>query len=856
MLQGQQHPNQIFLKMPSALNIPGLNSYRGRYLYLTTAALVLFISFAFTNWEEITLAKQLTSENINNRRENADTLSKILNRFQMIRAQLYRFSLIPDNTQKREINDSVVQLLELAKDVDINVFDDVDAEILNNFIVQIPTQLHNTTNDLITIRSDLELWIPATKIMTQQLSPINQNVLSLVESMLSDEDLLKVPADPFRIHVLEFKTLWLSTMSEFYLTAATHLGLFDQNQSGLEGRRKNLRIRIENLRTKLTQLEGELSSSELGFIRDFYLPKLKQEIEKWINLQTEAEQLLMQEFWRQDILILQKIETLLNRYNDTIRLMQLELMNQSSSDIIRLNQINQSLSLYIILISSAGLILAILGYFFFDRNILRPIARTTRALNLQSQGFAQALEISSKASETKDLVEAFNQMSSEIRQREKRLDFMAHHDVLTGLPNRLLFNERLEHAIQLTDRNDKMVCLMLLDLDRFKLINDTLGHLFGDKLLQETATRLKQCMRSEDTIARLGGDEFAIIVENIEDMSEVDHFASKIINLFVEPFYIDNEEVHVSTSIGIVLAPVHSKDETTLTRFADIAMYQSKNLGRNQYCWFSHDLENAEESIIKFENELRDAITGEQFELHYQPIIDINDKQVISLEALIRWNHPQRGMLYPNKFISILDNPELLFDLTCWVIRQSQQFLYQIEIQLNRVPQISINLHPVVFQQRQYRERIEQLLLNEIEYPQNFVLEVTEDTLVTDMKNSSISLENLHQTGFKIALDDFGTGQSSLSHLRVFPIDIIKIDREFIRDVISDIDDANLVKAIISLSHDLGKSVIAEGVENREQLEFLSDAGCHLIQGHLFSEPMTSQDYLHYVQSRHFAEPK
>ncbi|MCK5664204.1 MAG: EAL domain-containing protein, partial [Thiotrichaceae bacterium] len=554
--------------------------------------------------------------------------------------------------------------------------------------------------------------------------------------------------------------------------------------------------------------------------------------------------------WRTDIKILHRIEILLETFNTTLISLRTELTNQSDADIRKLNEINKSLSIFIIIISLSGIFIAVLGYLVFDRNILKPIARTTRALLLQSKGKSQELNIHSTGSETQNLIEAFNQMSEQIKQRETRLDHMAHHDALTGLPNRLLFNERLEHATDLTKRSDKKLALMLLDLDRFKMINDTLGHLFGDKLLQQTAARLKHCMRAEDTIARLGGDEFAIILENINHPDEVDKFAHKIITLFREPFHIEEQEVHTSTSIGIALAPLNSSDPASLIRFADIAMYQSKNLGRNQHTWFNNELENEEESMINFENRLREAITENQLEIHYQPLIDTNDSTYISSEALLRWNHPDRGILYPGQFISNLDNSAILFDLTCWVIRESQRFQLKVEKLYGFIPNISINLPAITFQQKSYRDKIETILLREVNTPDKLVIEITEDTLISDMENTSICLNKLHQRGFKIALDDFGTGQSSLSHLRVFPIDIIKIDLEFIRHVHTDKNDANLVSAIISMGHDLGMKVIAEGVELQQQSDFLSDKGCNLIQGFFYSKPQPAESYIKFIQQQ------
>lgn len=836
------------MKIP--FSIPGLDSYRGRYLYLTAFVLMLLFVFAYSSWNEITQASQLTRKNIIDRRENSNLLTEIVNQFQTIRGQIYKFSLIPESFEEEMISQSTIRLLELTEQVDIAFFDDIEDEILNNFIIQLPIQIHNKTIELINIRTKSEAWIPATRVMTEKLSPLNEQIITALNNILSDLGAQNHDSANELNKFLELKNSWLSIISEFRLLTSNRLGIFAQTDNGLASRQVNLEILIQQLNTKLNALEPIIDSDKFSFIRNFYFPEIKANIHSWIKEHKQAIALLMQQYWRQDILVLQQFEALLDQYNQSISLLQNELEIQSSQDIENLNTINRSLSIYFILLCLLGLTLAVIGYLFFERNILRPIAETTRALLLQSQGLSQELDIISKTRESHDLVNAFNHMSEQIKQREQRLDFIAHHDALTNLPNRLLFNERLEHAIKLTERSNKQVALMLLDLDRFKLINDTLGHLFGDKLLQETATRIKNCMREEDTIARLGGDEFAIILENISDISEVEIFANKIINLFEKPFLIDNHKIHSSTSIGIALAPFNTTDPTALIRYTDISMYQSKSMGRNCYTWFHDDMEYTEESILNFEIQLREAITDQQFELHYQPLINISDPEFIACEALLRWHHPEHGLLCPDEFMPILDNSDLMFDLTCWVIRECQKFQLLVEKKHTLIPTVSINLHSIVFQQKHYRNRIERILLKEIDNPDKYILEVTENSLLTDMNNTSITLGKLHDRGFQIALDDFGTGQSSLSHLRFFPIDIIKIDQEFIQDLHTNINNANLTKAIISLGHDLNIQVVAEGVELQDQYEFLVDKGCQLIQGHLFSKPMRPDDYLNYINNQ------
>ncbi len=829
--------------------LPGLDSYRGRYLYLSALAFIIFCSFAIINWSYINDSSQQTSQNIIKRQENSLALEQIISQYQLIRIQIYQFSLNPEQVSPITINDSIIHLLDLTSNLDIRLYDNIDAEVFNNFIFQIPIKLHELTLDFLRTRTNPDLWIPAIRVMTEELLPVNTEIIILLDELIDavsqDED----ESSKLKNSLLKFKVTWLSTIAEFRLLASNRMGIFDTSANSIDSRVANIELYINIARKQLAEIETMLSKPGYQYLREQLFTELKQHIDQWMAIHKKAKSLLLNRDWRSDIPALVKIDRLLDEFNKTFTTLTDELQEQSVKDVQSLNDNNRAYSLFFLILGILLLIILTLIYFYIDRNVLLPIAQTTRALLLQSQGISQELLTSTKTAETRQLIEAFNMMREQINHRENRLDYMAHHDNLTHLPNRLVFNERLEHAIRLTDRGGKQVALMLLDLDRFKLVNDTLGHVFGDKLLQQTAQRLKECMRAEDTIARLGGDEFAIILENIRTTKEVDSFARKIINLFQHPFYIDAQEIFASTSIGIAISPSDTNEATSLIRFADVAMYESKNRGRNQFTFFTQDLEDSEQSIINFENMLRDALEKNEFELHYQPIIDSDKKNSLISEAFLRWNHPARGLLMPIDFLPVLDNPELLFDLTRWVISKAQNFQLKAKQILNIIPVISINLPSEIFQQKHYRKKLQKILLNDIQHPDCFILEITEITLLADMMNTAQLLQQIHNAGFRIALDDFGSGQSSLSHLHSFPIDTLKIDREIIRDILQNQSNANLVSAIISLGQELGISVIAEGVENQRQHDFLVKKGAYLFQGFHFFRPMDADEYLKLLKS-------
>ncbi len=827
----------------------GLHSYRSRYITFAAAAVLSMLLFALYSWFEISHASLATQQNILERNQAEEQLKRVIDQFHQVRVQVYQFSLDPEITSKGEVIGSLFKLVYLASKIDIRVFDEVDAEALNDFIIQIPLAMHRASVRLVTVRSDNERWIPATGNMLNEMLPINANVRNLFDKMRADlENDNNGDSRRLLIDLLDLRNLWSRIVSEFRLLAANRLGIFGKPSENIERRAENLFLLLNSFDSKLDSFNRKIDGNDYFFAKSYYMPQLKKISRNWRDIGEKTIRALHRPDWRRDIIELRTLETLMQRFNGLALLLQRELQHQSARDIDNLNRINRQFAGAIMVLTLSGMLFAILGYLFMSRNILHPIEKLVKALLLQAQGISRPLDIATRTTEMENLIESFNRMSQRIRNREQRLDYIAHHDTLTQLPNRLLFNQRLEHALKLNQRKETLTAVMLLDLDRFKLINDSLGHLFGDKLLQQTASRLKDCLREEDTIARLGGDEFAIIVENLENIDQTESLARKLIQLFKSPFIIDEQEIHASTSIGIALAPKHARDPETLMRYADIAMYQSKKMGRNQYSFFDHDLEKAEQSLVNFESELRDAITQGRFKLYFQPIIDLSSPDKYACEALLRWEHPGRGLLYPDNFIGLLENHMLMFDLTCWVIRKSLDFQKQVLQNTGIQLRISINLASAIFSQQRYREGITELLLDLAPSPHHVVLEITEDTLLSDMRQSATTLQRLHQSGFLIALDDFGTGQSSLSHLRTFPIDIIKIDREFIQDIGEDKQDAKLVSAILLMGRELGKEVIAEGVEEERQVKFLSTRGCKTFQGFLFSQPLAEDEFQHYIR--------
>ncbi|HAT29885.1 MAG TPA: sensor domain-containing diguanylate cyclase [Janthinobacterium sp.] len=430
-----------------------------------------------------------------------------------------------------------------------------------------------------------------------------------------------------------------------------------------------------------------------------------------------------------------------------------------------------------------------------------------------------------------------------VKQSQEKLDHMAHHDSLTALPNRLLFHDRLHHALQRATREQEELAILFIDLDRFKNVNDTLGHHIGDELLKQVALELAAKLREGDTLARLGGDEFIVLLENVDGQYGASLVAEKLVALFERPFIVAGHELFVTCSVGISLFPHDAVDLNMLIRNADVAMYQAKARGRNGYRFYAPSMTGEGVEKLRLETFLRRSIEKNEIFLNYQPQVEIDTGRLIGVEALVRWNHPELGPVPPVRFIPLAEDTGFINQLGKWVLFEACRQMVRWQRAGLNVPKIAVNLSVKQFERGSIVNMVAEILKETGLEPQRLQLEVTE-SVIMNTGDAMVFINDLHSIGVGLAIDDFGTGYSSLAYLKQLPVQTLKIDRSFITDISTDVNDAAIAIAIIQLGKSLNLSVIAEGVETREQADFLLRHGCNQAQGYFYGRPALPQDVL------------
>lgn len=827
-------------------------SLKQRYLNFTILFSFIFLCVAYFGWYYVKNVNEQQLMHVEDRTDASDAIYNLLNQIHSTETSIFRFISEPkkenENNIRRSLNQFDSSLETLLKNPWI--MDDAELSDLLVSLGRDSVELLAAAEILIKVRKDENEWIPAVNIMQTRMFSSNTQLLTelgLIIDEISEESETEADIEAYK-KISELRHWWETMIAEFRLLITNKFGFFTtETVSGIDARISNMDLYIERVDSVLVELEELARQEKSSFIYIDGISQIRKLFTTWFSEYSIVTESLSGEDWRHDMVITRdQIEPVLSRILQRASSLQLELGVASARNITDLSALTKELSNFVIFLAVLASIAGLFSFFLFHRSIVQSINRFGLALQSEAKGKHKDTSkyMISKAEEFRNLMSAFEDMRDQIRTRETHLDHIAHHDPLTQLPNRVLLRDRLQLAVSRSRRNGTNIALMFIDLDQFKQINDALGHSMGDQLLVQLAGRLTRCVRETDTVSRHGGDEFTILLEDISHVDQVASLARNIISDIAVPFDVEHHILHTTASIGIAMGPGDDSDVDALIKDADIAMYHAKDLGRGNFKFYSGEMAAKVAEYMVLENQLRKAIDNNELFLLYQPVVDMRTELITSTEALLRWQHPERGVLSPDAFLSVIEETGLIRPITQWVLDEAsrQQNAYK-KAGFGGV-RMAVNMSGVFLK----NDSVLDVVINTIEHtdidPKGLIMEITEDTLLKDLQGADKALATLKDMGISIALDDFGTGQSSLSHLRLDAIDIVKIDRSFVRDIPDNQNDMELVDAIIAMSHKLHKKVVAEGVETQQQLEFMRWHNCDSIQGYYYSKPCSGDDVL------------
>ncbi|MEN8178965.1 MAG: EAL domain-containing protein [Pseudomonadota bacterium] len=826
------------------MSLPGISSYSGRYAYFALVVCLTLMAVAYLGWDYVNRTSRQQISQIEARSTTEGVLTDALTHLNLLENSLQRIIIEPNIQDVAMVELRLKRLGFTLQHLEQVLEGNKSNQAIAKELRKDEQQLVDASQDLVAIRTEVVRWFPALRLMREEMFPHHQQLVSLLDGLLIEIGEELSPHDQLQVFktAMGLRSAWVSMISEMRLYVANRFGIFaSEFREGMESRLTNITYYGEEIPGYLDALRKMSNSGKLGFVSESSLDEMDRHYQAWMHAFNQLSRIIENPNWRMDLLLMEEaVKPILDRMRQRLSSLYIDLNTQSARDITQLTNIARQLSQSILGISVAVILLIFFAYLFLFRNLLRPIAETALALKQEARGMLDIQPPPAKLKETRDLVDAFTEMRKQVHSRQRCLDHMAHHDALTQLPNRVLFRDRLSHALDVANRGNYLVGLLFLDLDRFKQINDSLGHLVGDELLKIVAERLQSLVRSSDTVARLSGDEFAILVERLDARQDVEPLAEKALAILEKPIQIAEHKLYISASIGIALAPVDDTSAEYLIRDADTAMYEAKRQGRATYRFFTGQLTHQATESLHLENALRQGVEEKQIFYHFQPIISLKNDGIQYCEALLRWRHPDRGMLLPEAFLDVLETTGLTASIMDKLLDQAEAHQRGISKMFGRQVAVAINLSVRLLNDPGFcRGLLERLALGQFQEG-GLVLELTEDILTQELAEAEEFLQQVRSMGGLIALDDFGTGQASLSHLRQFPFDFLKIDREFIQNVDTDPVNANLVDAVIKLAHAFEMAVIAEGVEMSAQYDFVKALGCDYVQGYLTGAPEES----------------
>ena len=705
--------------------------------------------------------------------------------------------------------------------------------------------LKDLTVNLFNSRVDVSQQFPGLALSVETMIPPQQSVANNLQILIDEIESgdLNPENETLYPKLLKAYAIWMSEISQARIYYANRFASFSTDTLMTQAESLN------NLHNKFFEYLKEFEdiyAKEDSFEGNANIQSIKKEAMEWFIQFKKVREISESDKWRHDSYLMKEfIFPKFEHISDILNVIKEHLHQQDRTIEKQLNQTTNTLFTLLAVIIILFLLFILTILFSLDRMIFQPISSVSQAL--KSKAFNQeAPQIrTGKSREIIDLVEAFQEMDLKINQRQSALEHQTLHDHLTGLPNRLLLNQRLEYQIITSERKKSCFSLFLMDLDKFKDVNDSLGHANGDLLLTKVAKRLSDKIRQVDTIARLGGDEFAILLPELRYI-DTKQIANKIAESINTPFFINNQMINIGCSIGVVSYPDDGTDAKTLLQHADIAMYRAKR-NRLHFAYFDSDSDINNQNRLTLINDLRQAIDNDSLELYYQTQIDLSNHHVFGAEALLRWKHPDFGFIPPDQIVELAEYSGVIHQLTLWIldkaIEQAQSWHHH-----GYTINISVNLSVQDLANNKLSEQINELLKKH-QFPHNsLTLEITESGMMENLSRSIEILSLLNQMGINLSIDDFGTGFSSLAYLKQLPVNELKIDKSFVLDMNNDENDLVIVQSIIHLGHNLGLKVVAEGVEEKKHLDLICEFDCDIAQGYFYGKPQSAEEFLIYLQ--------